>query len=369
MSVRSHITEELMGRMAKKGVFASEEPTGVSLDKGEESVLPVGDELFVEYKPKEGWIRFSELLKKAGIKAKKPAGQPDPYVMAPWNDSDWPEEDRKYIPSKEKVKERIVNWAVDSKIAEALSMNAKPIITSPPGAGKTSGVEWWCAVMRWPFVRFNMNGSIEPDAILGKMLVNKEGTYWQDGLYPVALTRGYVIVEDEWTKAPSFINMATQWLREEGGCLRLYDKPTDQVVVPHERARMVYTDNTLGLGDGMDKFSASNIQDTSTINRHGYFIHADYLPEDDEVRLLKVWFGDGITEKFSRKLVKLGNLIRKGYAVGEITLAWSPRTLKAVASLSLAHQDSWYGIENAFVNALASEDERNAVKAIYSQVF
>jgi len=362
MDTRKKVMDEMMSRI--KGAKHKEEAAVEAVDALLESSL---------FKPPvapKGWIRYSKLLDLNGVDYVKPKGAHDPFVLPPYADSDWPEGVQADIPKKKIIQERVVNWEVDSKIAEALSMNAKPIITSPAGAGKTTGVEFYAALMRQPFARMNMNGSIEPDAILGKIMVSpEEGTYWVDGLYPSCLKAGYIICEDEWTKAPSFVNMATQWLREEGGCLRLYDKPEDQVVVPDSRARMAYTDNTLGLGDGLDRYAASQIQDVSTINRHGYFIYAPYLSEEQEVKLLTKWFGDNITDQFATMLVKFGGLVRQGYMEGEITLAWSPRTLKNVAKLCLAHQDAWSGIESAYYMALADDTERAAVKQWYTQVF
>jgi len=358
---RKKILDEMMNRVKRGGEVPLVEPTP---PKEEEK----GNKLFKTPAPPKGWIKYSALLDIYKVEYVK--GAYDPYVLPPYKDSDWDEASRQDIPSKKIIQERIVNWEVDSKIAEALSINAKPIITSPAGAGKTTGVEFYAALMRQPFARMNMNGNIEPDAILGKIQVSPDkGTYWVDGLYPACLKKGYILCEDEWTKAPSFVNMATQWLREEGGCLRLYDKPEDQVVVPDSRARMAYTDNTLGLGDGLDKYAASNIQDISTINRHGYFIYAPYLKEEEEVKLLKKWFGETITEQFSSLLVRFGALVRGGYTEGEITLAWSPRTLKNVATLCLAHSNAWYGVENAYYNALADDSERAAVKLWFEQVF
>jgi len=357
---KKKVVEEMMARMNKRAKVKE-------ADEAIEEIMTTNP-LFKSPPKPEGWIRFSELLDIYGVEYTQ--GKHNPWVLPPYKEEDWDEEARVDIPSKKIIQERVVNWDVDSKIAEALSINAKPIITSPAGAGKTTGVEFYAALMRQPFARMNMNGSIEPDAVLGKIQVSPEkGTYWVDGLYPSCLKKGYIICEDEWTKAPSFVNMATQWLREEGGKLRLYDKPDDQVVTPDRRARMAYTDNTLGLGDGLDKYAASQIQDISTINRHGYFIHCPYLTKEAEIKLLEKWFGENITSKFSELLVQFGELVRGGYKEGEVTLAWSPRTLKNVATLALAHEDAWYGVGNAYCEALADENEKAAVKQWFNQVF
>lgn len=360
----SVIEEELLS--ALKGEAVSRKPK-----KEDKKKAPEVAEFVKEAEPPpvvgSGRIRLSELLSIRGITVNIPPGSYDPWVREAFSVEDWPEEAQGDIPSINP--HHIIDWPTLSVIAEAIDDDSKPILVGPPGTGKSTTMEWYAAVRNQPFMRFNMNGSIEPDALLGKIMVVGGETVWHDGDYARALKLGYMICEDEWTKAPDYVNMATQWLREKGGKLRLYDKPdNDNVITPHEHARMVYTDNTKGLGDNVDKYSASNLQDSSTLDRHGEVIEMDYLSAAHEVAMLNSWF-PASTEKFNNNLVKFAALIRNGYKEGVLSLTFSPRTLNNVARLALRHSSPAVAIRRAFFSKLADDSERQAVVKAYEMVW
>jgi len=314
----------------------------------------------------KGKVKFSEALKKAGYKkVKVPKGADDPYITV-YKTSDWDKEHQQDIPEPDL--DYIWPWKQSVDLVLALEDGEKPVAVGDPGTGKTVWSKNYAAITNRPYLRFNMNGAIEPDSFLGKILVEDGSTVWKDGDFPKALRAGYMIDIDEWTKMVAPVSMALQWLFEDGGMLRLYDKPEDNLVKPHDRARIMLCDNTKGLGDNVDKFAATNIQDSSTLDRFGVCVEFDYLPQAAEIRLVKSWYPT-MTDHMAKNLITFAALVRKGYRAGEITLSFSPRTIKKAARYTLYHSNPATGISKTFFRKLADDGEKSAVNALFTTVF
>lgn len=314
----------------------------------------------------EGKILLSAALKKAGYNnVIVPKDALDPYITVN-KKSDWPKAIRIDIPEADL--DYIWPWNVTVELAMALEDGEKPLATGMPGTGKTAWSKNYAAVIKQPYLRFNMNGAIEPDSFLGKILVEDGSTVWKDGDFPKALKAGYFINIDEWTKMVAPVAMALQWLFEDEGKLRLYDKPEDNVVSPHEKVKIMLCDNSKGLGDGIDKFAATNIQDSSTLDRFGVAVEFSYLAREQEISLIQSWESD-LTHGMAEKIVMFSEMVRKAYNQGEVSLSFSPRTLKKASRYTLRYQDPSKGIGMTFFRKLSDDSERSAVNGFFGTVF
>ncbi len=114
------------------------------------------------------------------------------------------------------------------------------------------------------------------------------------------------------------------------------------------------TDNTLGMGDDLDKYAASNVLDTSFLDRWDINVRMDYLSSKDEIKLVRTWVPE-IKEPLAKKLVQLADLCRKGFAQGEFPLPMSPRHVRTVAELSYEWQNPVMAIRAVMRDAVPVE--------------
>lgn len=277
--------------------------------------------------------------------------------------SDWTEDEQADIPDVQ------VEYSWNANILEALLlsyvMDAKILITGLPGTGKTTAIKQFSAHIQQPFMRMNGNAGMEASSLLGYPWATSEGMVWKDGLLPQGIKQGYLVCIDEVFKIPAGIQMAMQALYEKGGKLLLDDKPGeyhDKLVEPAPSFRLMLTDNVKGTGDNFEKFSATQMQDTSTLDRIDITIELDYLPKNVEIQMLMGMF-PAVEPKTIAKLVKFAGLVRAGYKSGEIALTLSPRglvaTLGSMESLGIPVAPA---LAYSFANKVAEKTEVQAIR-------
>jgi cobaltochelatase CobS len=239
------------------------------------------------------------------------------------------------------------------------------LLTGLPSVGKSSLVEYFCAITNRPFYRFNYNGTMDASSLLGTQSARDGSTYWHDGMITEAIKVPFaVVLHDEWTFAPPEVIAALQYVLERNGKLILADKPgtvADKTVVPAEGVRMVFADNTRGNGDTSGKFVGTQPQNSATIDRIGTFIEVEFLSERDECAMLKAMFPHA-TDKLLTSCVKTANLCRSAYVQGNVNTVMSLRVLSSWINHALNLKDIDKALEISFLNRFDSESERTAIK-------
>ena len=158
--------------------------------------------------------------------------------------------------------------------------------------------------------------------------------------------------------------MAMQHLYEKNGYLTIDDKPgskEDKIVKPAPEFMLILTDNVKGTGDNFDKFAATQMQDTSSLDRLSLVETLNYLDAKDEVDMLCGKFPK-VDKPIIQKLVKFAGLVRNGYKNGSIALTLSPRGLIAILDMMAVGIPSDRAIDLAFLNKIADETEQIAIK-------
>lgn len=243
--------------------------------------------------------------------------------------------------------------------------NTPTMLTGKPSVGKSSLVEYFCAVTGRPFYRFNYNGTMDSSSLLGTQSASGGSTHWHDGLITEAIQcPDAILLHDEWTFAPAEVVAALQYLLEVNGKLVLADKPgavEDKIIYPADNVRMVFADNTRGNGDVSGKYVGTQPQNSATIDRIGTFIEVKFLSEQDEAKMLKGMYPQA-TDRLITSCVKVANLCRKGFDDGQISTVMSLRVLCSWIQHALNLQDLDKALELAFLNRFDNEGERQAIK-------
>lgn len=215
----------------------------------------------------------------------------------------------------------------------------KLLLTGFPGSGKTTSPEQYCAIVQHPFMKINGKSGIDASAFIGFLWAGPKGTSFEEGLLPVAMRHGYVMVIDEVFKIPPEIQMNFQTVYEESGFLLLDEKPgvlAEKLVKPHPDFRLIATDNARGVGDNFEKFGATQVQDTSTLDRFRITCDVPYLSEADEVKALSALFPE-VPDDTVTRFVRIANLVRDGYSTNAVSLTLSMRGLKTMCRLYLSN--------------------------------
>lgn len=268
-------------------------------------------------------------------------------------------------------------WNPD--VLEALIMahqlRDRALITGLPGTGKTTSVKQFAAWIRQPYMRLGGRGDLESSSFLGYAWADIEEiegeAHSKMTFKPGMLTQGldtqgfgYLVTIDEVMKIPAYIQMAMQHLYEKDGYLTIDDMPgtkADKIVHPAPEFLLILTDNVKGTGDNFDKFSATQMQDTSSLDRIGINETLDYLDATDETEMLAKKY-PGQSKADIMKLVKFAGLVRNGYRQGSIALTLSPRGLMSILDMVEAGMPTVRSIELAYSNKIADETEAIAVR-------
>ena len=238
--------------------------------------------------------------------------------------------------------------------------NLKNLLVGYPGSGKSSSVRNFAALILQPFMPLNGKDGIDGSSFLGFLVAGPGGTEFNEGLLPVAMRNGYLMCIDEVFKIPADIQMNFQTVYQENGFLLLDEKPGtlhDKLVKPHPDFRLVGTDNAKGTGDNFDKFGATQVQDTSTLDRFGLTENVPYLPQDKEVECLNRMYD--LPVDTLERFVRTANMVREAYTKSDVALTLSMRGLKVMCRLYERGLSEAVAYKKAYVTKLSEEDEIN----------
>jgi cobaltochelatase CobS len=288
-----------------------------------------------------------------------------------FDDSSWPEEMQQFIPSQDKFKDYAPCKEKLETFWIAYNMNDNVYASGPTGSGKSSFFEYWCSVVRQPFIRINGREDAESDILFGKMGVKDGNTYWEDGLVTEGYKTGAMVLLDEATVLPAGIMMGLQWALEDNGKLVLTDKPgslANKTVEPHPATRIVMADNTRGLGDDTGAWAGTNVMNTAFLNRVHTFLHFNYLPLNEEVKIITNKF-DQLQEHTAEKIIKFSNLVRVNYEQGELDHTISPRDIINLTRKALYLGSFGKALQMSWLEKFGSDDQKETIKGHYRTVF
>ncbi len=256
----------------------------------------------------------------------------------------------------------------------ALENSWKPVCTGPSGCGKTELARQVAARTNRPFEMFSFNRHLELADIIGEKDLQDGSTEFVDGPLTKAIQTNALIVFDEYSRATAAVTMGLQRYTDSGELFIAgrfgesgVDHEQSDVLVSHPDSNLCVCDNTLGLGDGMDKYAAANVQDVSTLNRWEVNINMNYLTNRQEFAFIVEQQPD-MPVDVADKLASISELMHQAFQTGDLPVPFSMRNLKVVSQLAMQLREPVQALEWNYVNSLDDESKvvaRELIRTVF----
>lgn len=353
-----------------KNAFNGSEEEKVSAKPKEKEDPPVPEVVLKEEEHEDYYkIPFTSIVgslrcEMTVIKDKRPD-----FLVTVYKDSYWSEDAKAFIP--ELFAEYLVPTNYLYEILLAWELGDNVLGFGAPGTGKTTLVKMAAAITNRPYVRINGKKDMESANIFGSMDFDGEKTNWHNGPAPFAALEGAVFNVDEGFVIPPDISMGFNPMLEDTPRIILDDKigtAVDRIITPRESFRIVFTDNTGGAGDMSGEYAGVDVQNTSTLDRFQTTIKMDYLPKDEEAKMLRAKY-PALKADTAKHMVQTASLIREAYSKGELTITMSPRTLFSWGQKIIHWKDARRALQMCFLNRVQNEADSNAIRNILQTTF
>lgn len=265
------------------------------------------------------------------------------------------------------------NPQVTLAILAGFAFNRRVVIQGLHGTGKSTHIEQVAARLNWPCLRINLDGHISRLDLVGKdMIVLRDGqqvTEFQEGMLPWALQRPMALVFDEYDAGRPDVMFVIQRVLEREGRFTLLDQ--QKVIRPHPSFRMFATMNTLGQGNLNGLYHGTQLMNHAQLDRWNIVTSLDYMPEQEEqaIVLARVPSFDTISgRKQVAAMVALAALTRQGFAVGDLSILMSPRTVITWAENTEIFKNIGLAFHLSFLNKCETA-ERATLEEYYQRCF
>jgi len=258
-------------------------------------------------------------------------------------------------------------------ILAGFAHNRRVMIQGYHGTGKSTHIEQVAARLNWPLVRINLDSHISRIDLIGKdAIVLKDGqqvTEFQEGILPWALQNPVALVFDEYDAGRPDVMFVIQRILEVEGKLTLLDQ--NKVIRPHACFRLFSTTNTVGLGDTTGLYHGTQQINQGQMDRWNIVTTLNYLDHDVETAIALAKEPSYDTPEGRETLsnmVRVADLTRQGFIVGDISTVMSPRTVLSWAQNAIIFGDVGFGFRVSFLNR-CDETERAIVAEYFQRCF
>jgi cobaltochelatase CobS len=265
------------------------------------------------------------------------------------------------------------NPDVTLAILAGFTRNRRVMVQGLHGTGKSTHLEQVAARLNWPCVRVNLDGHISRMDLVGKdAIVLRDGlqvTEFQEGIVPWALQRPVALIFDEYDAGRPDVMFVIQRILERDGKFTLLDQ--NRVIRPHPSFRLFATSNTVGLGNLSGMYHGTQVLNQAQIDRWNIVATLNYLPAEEEVAIVLARVPGKDNDhgrRLIRSMVAVAELTRKGFAVGDISLLMSPRTVITWAENCEIFRNPALAFRLSFLNK-CDESERPIVAEYYQRCF
>jgi cobaltochelatase CobS len=251
--------------------------------------------------------------------------------------------------------------------------NRRVLIQGSHGTGKSTHVEQVAARLNWPCMRVNLDGHVTRMDLIGKDgIVVEDGrqvTRFQPGILTWAIQNPVALVFDEYDAGRPDVMFVIQRILETDGKLILLDR--NMVIDPHPAFRLFATANTVGLGDATGLYHGTQPLNHGQLDRWNITAILNYLDPGQERAVLLANCPELNTPEGREQadaMVLLANLIRQGFAQGDLSTVMSPRTLISWAENMRIFKDRALAFSLAFFNR-CDDTEQPLIAEYYQRCF
>ena len=252
--------------------------------------------------------------------------------------------------------------------------NRRVMVQGYHGTGKSTHIEQVAARLTWPCVRVNLDSHVSRIDLVGKdAIVLKEGkqiTEFREGILPWALQNNVALCFDEYDAGRPDVMFVIQRVLEVSGKLTLLDQ--SKVIRAHPAFRLFATTNTIGLGDTSGLYHGTQQINQGQMDRWSLVVTLNYLPHDDEARIVlakvKAYNKNDAKRKQVSNMVRVADLTRNAFINGDLSTVMSPRTVMTWAENAEIFNDIGFGFRLTFLNK-CDELERPMVAEFYQRCF
>lgn len=244
------------------------------------------------------------------------------------------------------------------KIAIAIDKNIPVLLVGETGTGKTSLVRYLAKRTNNCFRRVNHNGATTSDDILGKILLNKRGTYWVDGVLIECMKKGYWYLADEINVASPEINFIYHSLLDDDKCVILSENQ-GEIIKTHPNFKF------FGAMNPPTNYAGTKELNKALLSRF-LVIKTDFPSPVAENKILTG--RTNIAPDVAKRMIKFAVDIRSTQKKGQVEFILSTRELLFWATLYQLYGKYTTSAEMSLLNKVG-EDDFEVVKDLLSLHF
>ena len=250
--------------------------------------------------------------------------------------------------------------------------NRRVIVQGFHGTGKSTHIEQIAARLNYPLIRVNLDGHISRIDLVGKdAIVLKDGkqiTEFREGILPWALQRSVALLFDEYDAGRPDVMFVIQRVLEASGHLTLLDQ--NRVIKPHDYFRLFATTNTIGLGDTTGLYHGTQQINQGQMDRWSIVATLNYLDRETETDIVAAKMDAKTPEErdLLAKMVRVADMTRNAFMIGDISTVMSPRTVISWAQNNEIFEDVGLSFRLSFLNK-CDELERPTIAEFYQRCF
>ena len=258
-------------------------------------------------------------------------------------------------------------------ILAGFAFNKRVLIQGYHGTGKSTHIEQVAARLNWPCVRVNLDSHISRIDLIGKdAIVLKDGkqiTEFKEGILPWSIQNPVALVFDEYDAGRPDVMFVIQRVLESEGNFTLLDK--NKVLEQHDFFRMFATTNTVGLGDTTGLYHGTQQINQGQMDRWNIVSTLNYLSSEKELDIILAKnkkYNNKEEKEILSNMIKVADLTRKGFMLGDISTVMSPRTVLHWAENTSIFKDKGYAFRVTFLNK-CDEIEKKIISEYYQRCF